>query len=146
MQEVLGKHGCGTINENGELLCNFCQINGLVITGSISPHKEIHKVTWKSPDGKTTNQIDHIMVRGDMRTSILDTRVMRGADVYTDHYLVRSKDKNKCKRERCDLNQVKNMILRKKYNIEVRNRFQVLEEGKIEDPVLKYENGNRDIH
>ncbi|XP_071153731.1 craniofacial development protein 2-like [Mytilus edulis] len=109
MQEVLGKHGYGTINENGELLCNFCQINGLIITGSIFPHKEIHKVTWKSPDGKTTNQIDQIMIRGDMRTSILDTRVMRGADVYTDHYLVRSNirlklarnkgDKNKCKRE-----------------------------------------------
>ncbi|XP_076101199.1 uncharacterized protein LOC143070989 [Mytilus galloprovincialis] len=89
------------------------------------------------------------MVRGDMRTSVLDTRVMRGADVYTDHYLVRSKirlklarnkgDKNKCKRERYDLNKLKNMDVRKKYNIEVRNRFQVLEEGNIEDPVLKYE-------
>ncbi|XP_071160880.1 uncharacterized protein [Mytilus edulis] len=89
------------------------------------------------------------MVRGDMRTSILDTRVMRGADVYTDHYLVRSKirlklarnkgDKNKCKRERYDLNKLKSMDVRKKYNIEVRNRFQVLEEGNIEDPVLKYE-------
>ena len=31
------------------------------------------------------------------------------------------------------------MDVRKKYNIEVRNRFQVLEEGNIEDPVLKYE-------
>ncbi|XP_063427083.1 craniofacial development protein 2-like [Mytilus trossulus] len=50
LQEVLGKHGCGTINENGELLCNFCQINVLIITVSIYPHKEIHKVTWKSPD------------------------------------------------------------------------------------------------
>ncbi|CAG2211422.1 unnamed protein product [Mytilus edulis] len=74
---------------------------------------------------------------------------MRGADVYTDHYLVRSKirlklarnkgDKNKCKRERYDLNKLKSMDVRKKYNIEVRNRFQVLEEGNIEDPVLKYE-------
>ena len=26
-----------------------------------------------------------------MRTSILDTRVMRGADVYSDHYLVKTR-------------------------------------------------------
>ena len=36
------------------------------------------------------NQIDHVMVNGRMRTSTLDTRVMRGADVYSDHYLVRT--------------------------------------------------------
>ena len=31
------------------------------------------------------------------------------------------------------------MNVRKKYNIEVRNRFQILEESDIEDPLLKYE-------
>ena len=80
-EEVMGKFG--VMNDNRARLCDFCSANGLVITGTLFPHKEIHKLTWKSPDGKTINQIDHVMVNGRMRTSILDTRVMRGADLQT---------------------------------------------------------------
>ncbi|XP_068739553.1 craniofacial development protein 2-like [Montipora capricornis] len=52
-REVLGQHGTGDRNENGERLCEFCEMNGLVITGTIFPHKEIHKATWTSPNGRT---------------------------------------------------------------------------------------------
>ena len=31
------------------------------------------------------------LVNGNMRTSILDTKVMRGADVYSEHYLVKTR-------------------------------------------------------
>ena len=55
--------------------------NGLVFTATIFPHKEIHKLIWTSPDGRGVNQIDHVLVNGRISTSILDTRVMRGADV-----------------------------------------------------------------
>ena len=89
--KVMGKFGVGIMNDNGERLCDFCSVNGLVITGTIFPHKEIHKLTWRSPDGKTVNQIGHVMVNGRMRASIMDTRVMRGADVYSDHYLLRAR-------------------------------------------------------
>ena len=83
-EEVMGKFGVGVMNDNGEGLCDFWSANGLVITGTVFPHKEIHKLTWRSPNGKTVNQIDHVMVNGRMRTSILDPRVMTGADVYSD--------------------------------------------------------------
>ena len=89
-EEVMGKFGVGVMKDNGERLCDFCSANGLIITGTLFPHKEIHKLTWKSPDGKTVNQIDHVM-NGRMRTSVLDTRVMREADVYSDHYLLRTR-------------------------------------------------------
>ena len=98
-EEVMGKFGVGAMNDNGERLCDFCSANGLVITGTIFPHKEIHKLTWRSPDGKTVNQIDHVMVNGRMRTSILETEVMRGEDVYSDHYLLRTKIREKLARD-----------------------------------------------
>ena len=44
-REVLGHHGRGDRNENSESLCEFCEMNGLVITGTIFHHKEIHKAT-----------------------------------------------------------------------------------------------------
>lgn len=85
---VMGQHGLGTVNDNGERLKEFCDFNEMVITGTIFPHKEIHKQTWVSPDGRTKNQIDHTLVNRKFRTSVLDTRAMRSADVASDHYLV----------------------------------------------------------
>jgi endonuclease/exonuclease/phosphatase family metal-dependent hydrolase len=50
------------------------------------------------PDMNTCNQIDHVIVNGKYRRSILDTRVKRGADIGSDHLLVLSKIKLKMKR------------------------------------------------
>ena len=61
-ERAMEKHGTVTINSNGERLIEFCEINNLVITGTIFPNKEIHKNTWNSPDGRTHNQIDHALV------------------------------------------------------------------------------------
>ena len=85
--EVLGHHGRGVRNENGERLCEFCEMNGLVITGTIFPHKQIHKATRTSPNGRTKNQIDHTMIVKEYRSSVMDTVVRRGADVGSDHYI-----------------------------------------------------------
>ena len=92
-EEVMVKFGVGIMKYNRERSCDLCGTNGLVATGTVFPHEEIHKLTWKSPDGKTVNQIDHglLCVNGRVRTSILDTKVIRGADVYGDHYLVRTR-------------------------------------------------------
>jgi endonuclease/exonuclease/phosphatase family metal-dependent hydrolase len=51
------------------------------------PHRNIHKYTWTSPDGK----IDHILVDRRWHSSILDVRSFRVADCDTDHYLVVAK-------------------------------------------------------
>ena len=52
-EEVVGKFGVGVMNDSREKLCDFCSANGLVITGTLFPHKEMHKLTWRSPDGKS---------------------------------------------------------------------------------------------
>ena len=56
-------------------------MNGLVITGTVFPHKKIHKVTWTSPHGRTKNHIDHTMIAKEYRSSVMDTVVRRGAGV-----------------------------------------------------------------
>ena len=68
-REVMRKFGIGIMNDSGERLCDFCSANGFVITGTNFPHKNIHKLTWGSPDGRTVNQIDHVLVNGNMRRS-----------------------------------------------------------------------------
>ena len=65
--------------------------NGLVITGTLFQHKDIHKTTWFSANGRVKNQMDHRLISGHLKSAFLDTRVQRGADVNSDHYLVRTK-------------------------------------------------------
>jgi hypothetical protein len=55
------------------------------------PHRSIHKYTWFSSDGKTHNQIDHILIDRRRHSSILDVISFGGADCDSDHYLVVAK-------------------------------------------------------
>ena len=42
---VMGRHGLGTRNENGEMFTDLRVNYNLVIGGSLFPHKDIHKAT-----------------------------------------------------------------------------------------------------
>jgi len=88
-EENMGKHGVGSINENGELFADFCVLNYQVIGGSIFPHKRHHKTTWISPDGRTeiklTTSLFHVDGGHQCRP---DVRVKRGADAASDHHLL----------------------------------------------------------
>jgi endonuclease/exonuclease/phosphatase family metal-dependent hydrolase len=88
LEHIMGKHGFGERNENGELFVNLCASQDLVIGGTLFPHKECHKVTRVSPDHRTENQVDHVAVSRKWRRSLQDVRNKRGADVGTDHHLV----------------------------------------------------------
>ena len=60
---IMGTHGLGQMNENGERFADLCALNQLVIGISIS-HTRIHKATWISPNHVTENQLDHVCMAG----------------------------------------------------------------------------------
>ena len=75
-------------NDNGARIVNFATSKNLFVKSTMFPHRNIHKYTWTSPDGKTHNQIDHILIDRRRHSSILDVRSFRGADCDTDQYFL----------------------------------------------------------
>ncbi|GFR77516.1 craniofacial development protein 2 [Elysia marginata] len=126
-EEIMGTHGIGQINVNGERFADLCALNQMVIGGSIFPHKNIHKVTWRSPDHTTENQIDHICFVKRFRKSFQDVRVMRGADVSSDHHMIMTTLKLKLKKYPAT------NAVRKRYNVQtlqnkdVQGKFQKMD-------------------
>ena len=132
-QHIMDRHGIGGQNENGELFVEFCTFNDLVIRGTLFLHKTIHKTTWTFPDGKTENQIDHIIISRKWKRSLHDVRVKRGADAASDHHLVVAvlKIKLKAYKDQADRPSHKYNVHSLKVKseaekIELRNRFSVL--------------------
>lgn len=54
-------------------------------------YKNIHKETWLSPNGKTKNQIDYVLIEMKHLKRVTDVRSYRGADADSDHFLVITK-------------------------------------------------------
>ena len=77
-------------NERGLRLLEFASYNDLMVANTFGSHKTSRKITWHSPDGKTHNQIDYIMVKKRFSSSvnIAKTRSFPGADIGSDHELV----------------------------------------------------------
>jgi hypothetical protein len=71
-------------NDNGVRVVNFVTSKDLVVKSTMFPHRNIHKYTWTSPDGKT-HQINHILIGRRWHLCILYVRSFREADCDTDH-------------------------------------------------------------
>jgi hypothetical protein len=85
----IGNEGLHEIsNDNGVKILNFATSTYLTVKSSMFPHRNTHKFIWTSPDGKTHNQIYHILIDRRRHSSVPDVRSFRGADCDTDHYLV----------------------------------------------------------
>ena len=111
---------------HGELSINHC----------IVLYKECHKRTWRSPDGVTTNQIDHLAFSKRWRSSLQDVRALRGADVGSDHHLLMAKvrlkiakvRKAKCGRVRFEVSKLKDLEVRSVFKLALHNRFEGLQQ------------------
>ena len=135
-EDVMGTHGLGSMNENGERFADLCALNQLVIGGSIFPHKRIHKSTWVSPDHRTENQIDHICISQKFRRAWKDVRVMRGADVSSDHHLLattvtlrlRKYNTTSATRTKYNVGLLRDEEVQAAFKTSIRNRYEVLQE------------------
>jgi len=123
-------------NDNGTRLVDFCAANQLVIGGTLFQHKDIHKGTWRSPNGLTVNQIDHVCINKRFRHSLLDVKVCRGADIGSDHYLVRGRLRIKLQSltnievNRHDvpaIERLRDLTKVEEYNVALQNRFECLD-------------------
>jgi len=92
IEHIMGRHGmpCDKEDQNGQLLIELCGKHGLVIGGTVFPHKEGHKVTWIPPDKDKQggNQIDHICISRNWSKSLLDVWNKRGTDIGSDHHMI----------------------------------------------------------
>ena len=86
---VIGPNSLHTVtNDNGQRCINFAASRGMVVRSTFFPRKDIHKVTWTSPNQRVKTQIDHILIDGRFFSDIRNIRTYRGADIHSDHYLV----------------------------------------------------------
>ncbi|CAD6185534.1 unnamed protein product [Caenorhabditis auriculariae] len=84
-----GQHGLGTRNDNGERLADLLDSRRLYHGNSLFEKPDQRRWTWKSANGNTTNEIDHILTN--RKWSLLDVAVLPSFDVGSDHRLVRAK-------------------------------------------------------
>ncbi|XP_048487060.1 uncharacterized protein LOC105395445 [Plutella xylostella] len=134
---TIGKHSKhDQSNDNGIRLINFASSKSMVVKSTMFPHKDIHKGTWKSPDGRTVNQIDHILVDLRHKSVVEDVRAYRGPDCGSDHYMLGVKMRAKIKlakkhrkptEEPFDTEALKDLKMRTTFKIELGNRFKHLQ-------------------
>lgn len=125
-------------NENGQRVIGFAMGRNMVIRSTQIQRKEIYKDTWISPDKKTVNQIDHVIIgRNDMEL-ITNVRSMRGAEANSDHYLVKvvcknileekqMKQLNRRTIRKYDMSKLEKEDNRNRYEKEINRRFNGLE-------------------
>jgi hypothetical protein len=56
---------------------DFAAQKNMVVSSICYPHKDIHKQTWRSPDGKGNNQIDHILIQKRNASSTIHVKIMQ---------------------------------------------------------------------
>jgi hypothetical protein len=133
------------ITDNGVRVVNFATLENPVVKSTMFLHRNIHKYTWNSPDGKTHNQIHHILIDRRWHSTILDVRSFRGADFDTDHYLLVAKvrgrlavskqDAQTFDAERFNLKKLSKLQVRKQYQLKISNRFAALKNLSVSEDI-----------
>ena len=95
----MGKHAIGKCNTNGEFLLALCCEFELTVKNTISKQNDECKTTWMHPRSKHWHMIDFIITRCRDKMDIHSTRVMRGANCWTDHQMLTFRIRQKPNRQ-----------------------------------------------
>src|SRR5215510_12487331 len=76
-------------------MIQFAISEGLNVRSTMFPHKDIHKDTWYSADGRTENQIDYVLISNRCRNAITDMTALTGPDIGSNYNLLKIKTGNK---------------------------------------------------
>ena len=149
---TIGKFGLGSTNDRGLRLLEFAKYNGLVVSNTFQPHKLSRKATWHSPDGKTHNMIDYIMINRRHMSSLnlAKTRTYPGADIGSDHDLVLTTLTTRLKKLngrsktiiKYDVDKLKNLTIREAFQVEVGGRFAPLLDISNDEDLLEHATTN----
>ena len=140
---TIGKFGYGEMNDRGERLLHFCKENSLIVSNTLFKHKPSRKWTWTSPDHKSKEMIDLILIRDRWRSAVDNTRPFQSVDIGSDHSLVLAKIRVKFKvektgprRKKWNITKLDDPNIAKEFQLELQNRFQLLEdEVETNDPI-----------
>lgn len=86
LEEVMGKYGIGDRNERGERLLEFVKDQRMYVANTRRQNSK--KWTWESPDGKTMNMIDLVLIEQKWMKFVTQCRAFPSAEIGSDHRLV----------------------------------------------------------
>ena len=69
-------------------ICLGSAENGFKVLNTFYDHADIHKYTWKCPGRGLKSIIDYFLVRNEMKRNVNNVKVVRGAEIGSDHHLV----------------------------------------------------------
>ncbi|GFO48728.1 craniofacial development protein 2-like protein [Plakobranchus ocellatus] len=100
VEDVVGPSGIGTVNERGNRLIVWCQINDFIITNTWYQNLSRRQWTWKSPGDRSRNKIDYIVTHKRFRNAVKTSKSLPRADCDSDHIPVTCKFEIKLKKLR----------------------------------------------
>jgi Reverse transcriptase (RNA-dependent DNA polymerase) len=98
-EDFMGQHGYGMRNERGDRMIRFARSNELYIANTIFKKRTAKRWTWKSPDGKTKNEIDFVLVKKTQKAAVKNVEVLNNFHFQSDHRMVRMSFEMKIKRK-----------------------------------------------
>ena len=138
---VIGEHGEDVENDSGRRLLGFSAENEMRIMNTHFDHKRIHKITWSCPGRGLQSIIDYFLVRSDQRRYVHDVRVIRGAEIESDHYLVLAKvniakqvpKKTESRRSQLKSERLQTVEGRLKFRARLRAKWNMVKQIEVED-------------
>ena len=136
-EEVLGRHGEEICNENGKRLLQFSSEHNLLIANTWFPHKKIHMYTWECRGRGLRSLTEYFLIGKGYRKQVVDVKVVRGAELGSDDYLVLMNINMKMERrirgmdrrmtQQIKLNKVKAGEVRRKYQVIMSEMYEAYE-------------------